>query len=211
MYSFFLQKIIDVVIDNEAAPAAANIEVTPDHELIEYIIKRIRNQTHNNTIINDSLLAEVSKLTANAAQNSVANWTPNTTSPLISPKRIYAKIKKMEIPRQRDEFLLWYRTYLEQLFVLEQPSGSGCSSNTNAKQDIDPDTLNKKQLKKRIRAQSHSQDSNNDADLAEADQKKVTVNGDTECENNENPDEEANGAAATEEAQNKSSDQSQIN
>lgn len=112
----------------------------------------------------------------------------------------------MEMPRQRDEFLLWYRTYLEQLFVLEQPSGSGRSSNTNAKQDIDPDTLNKKQLKKRIRAQSHSQDSNNDADLAEADQKKVTVNGDTECENNENPDEEANGAAATEEAQNKSSD-----
>lgn len=111
------------------------------------------------------------------------------------------------MPRQRDEFLLWYRTYLEQLFVLEQPSGSVCTSKTNAKLEIDTDTLNKtKQLNERVRAQSHSQDSSNDADLAEADQKKVTLNGDTECENNENPDEEANGAAATEEAQNKGSD-----
>lgn len=203
---FFIQQILEVVIDNEAAPVGDNIGVTPDHELIEYIIKRIRNQTHNNTIINDSLLAEVSKLTANAAQNSASNWTPNTTSPLISPKRIYAKIKKMEMPRQRDEFLLWYRTYLEQLFVLEQPSGSVGASKTNANLESDSDTQSKKQLNKRVRAQSHSQDSNNDADLAEADQKKVTLNGDTECENNENPEEEANGAAATEEAPNKGSD-----
>ncbi|XP_017842696.1 uncharacterized protein LOC108599956 [Drosophila busckii] len=163
------EQIIEVVIEQAAAStSAASTEVTPDHELIEYIIKRIRNQTHNNTIINDSLLAEVSKLTANAAQNSAAQWTPHAASPLISPKRIYAKIKKMDVPRQRDDFLCWYRSYLEQLFVVEQPR-NGC---------------------KRKIVSKESPDSSNDADLAEADQKKA------ECENNENPDEEANGAAA---------------
>lgn len=186
-----------MVIERAATPAAS-IELSPDHELIEYIIKRIRNQTHNNTIINDSLLAEVSKLTANAAQNSAASWTPNAASPLISPKRIYAKIKKMEMPRQRDEFLLWYRSYLEQLFVVEQPS-TGSTPKIKSKEERVAPVSNKKQVNKRVRAQSHSQDSNNDADLAEADQKKVTLNGgDTECENNENPDEEASAAAAQE-------------
>lgn len=100
----------------------------------------------------------------------------------------------MEMPRQRDEFLLWYRTYLEQLFVVEQP-GTGCMPNTKSKEQ----KASKKQVNKRVRAQSNSQDSNNDADLAEADQKKVTLNGgDTECENNENPEEEASAAAAQE-------------
>jgi len=185
-----------VVIEDAATPVAI-MELAPDHELIEYIIKRIRNQTHSNTIINDSMLAEVSKLTANAAQNSAASWTPNAASPLISPKRIYAKIKKMEMPRQRDEFLLWYRTYLEQLFVVEQPRNS-CPAKTKAKDERGA-AGGKKQTNKRVRAQSHSQDSNNDADLAEADKKKVSVNGgDNECENNENPEEEANAAAAQE-------------
>ncbi|XP_016999344.3 uncharacterized protein cmb [Drosophila takahashii] len=167
------------------------MELAPDHELIEYIIKRIRNQTHNNTVINDSLLAEVSKLTATAAQNSAAS------SPLISPKRIYAKIKKMEMPRQRDEFLLWYRSYLEQLFVVEQPQDS-----CKVKVPKVPTGTPAKQTNKRVReqSQSQSQDSNNDADLAEADQKNVSSsgNGDLECENNENPGEEADGQAAAE-------------
>ncbi|EDW94419.1 uncharacterized protein LOC6534020 [Drosophila yakuba] len=176
-----------------SAPGTS-MELAPDHELIEYIIKRIRNQTHNNTVINDSLLAEVSKLTATAAQNSTAS------SPLISPKRIYAKIKKMDMPRQRDEFLLWYRSYLEQLFVVEQPQDS-----CKAKSKVPPTVAcPAKQKNQRVReqSQSQSQDSNNDADLAEADQKNVSSSGtgDLECENNENPGEEADGQAAAEPA-----------
>ncbi|XP_052844732.1 uncharacterized protein LOC128257667 isoform X3 [Drosophila gunungcola] len=181
------------------AGAGASVELAPDHELIEYIIKRIRNQTHNNTVINDSLLAEVSKLTATAAQNSAAS------SPLISPKRIYAKIKKMEMPRQRDEFLLWYRSYLEQLFVVEQsPPPDNCKAKLKSPPPPPPPSAGSpaKQTRKRVReqSQSQSQDSNNDADLAEADQKNVSSagNGDLECENNENPGEEADGRAAAE-------------
>ncbi|KAH8357574.1 hypothetical protein KR200_010532 [Drosophila serrata] len=176
----------------DASATCSIVEVTPDHELIEYIIRRIRNQTHNNTVINDSLLAEVSKLTATAAQNSAAN------SPLISPKRIYAKIKKMDIPRQRDEFLLWYRSYLEQLFVVEQPQQGSCK--VKSKESPAPSSPAKKQTNKRDReqSQSQSQDSNNDADLAEADQMNVSSSGnvDLECENNENPGEEADGGEA---------------
>ncbi|XP_017080067.2 uncharacterized protein LOC108113864 [Drosophila eugracilis] len=178
-------------VTGSGSGGGTSMELAPDHELIEYIIKRIRNQTHNNTVINDSLLAEVSKLTATAAQNSAAS------SPLISPKRIYAKIKKMDIPRQRDEFLLWYRSYLEQLFVVEQPQDS-----CKAKSKVPITGSPAKQTNKRVReqSQSQSQDSNNDADLAEADQKNVSSsgNGDLECENNENPGEEADGQAAAE-------------
>lgn len=153
----------------------------PDHELIEYIIKRIRNQTHNNTVINDSLLVEVSKLTATAAQNSTS-----TSSPLISPKRIYAKIKKMVMPRQRDNFLLWYRNYLEQLFVVVQPPESMKVLSHK------PQTLEL--------SQPQSQESQNDGDLAEADQKNGNspVSGELECENDENPGEEADGPAVDE-------------
>ncbi|KAH8270064.1 hypothetical protein KR018_003462 [Drosophila ironensis] len=168
---------------DEAAALDASA-LAPDHELIEYIIKRIRNQTHNNTVINDSLLAEVSKLTATAAQNSAS-----TSSPLISPKRIYAKIKKMDMPRQRDEFLLWYRSYLEQLFVVATPGNSK------------PGNSKKPPARRPPQSQSQSQDSNNDADLAEADQKNsapAAASGDLECENNENPGEEGDGPVATE-------------
>ncbi|XP_022216965.2 uncharacterized protein LOC111070606 [Drosophila obscura] len=190
------EQIIEAALETAAsAGAVASVELAPDHELIEYIIKRIRNQTHNNTIINDSLLSEVSKLTATAAQNSAASWAQNTSSPLISPKRIYAKIKKMDIPRQRDEFLLWYRSYLEQLFVVEHPR-----PDCHAKSKVSSTSSPKKQTNKRVReqSQSQSQDSNNDADLAEADQKNVSSsngNVDLECENNENPDEEADAEA----------------
>ncbi|BFF96898.1 uncharacterized protein DMAD_05431 [Drosophila madeirensis] len=191
------EKIIEPALESAAsgavavAGAVASVEMAPDHALIEYIIKRIRNQTHNNTIINDSMLVEVSKLTATAARNSATSWAQNASSPLISPKRIYAKIKKMDIPRQRDEFLLWYRSYLEQLFVVDHPKGD-----SHAKSKVSSTSSPKNQTNKRVREQSHSQsqDSNNDADLAEADQKNVSSsngNGDLECENNENPDEEA--------------------
>ncbi|XP_017052035.1 uncharacterized protein LOC108095436 [Drosophila ficusphila] len=188
------QQVIEGKVEqDDGSGAGATVELAPDHELIEYIIRRIRNQTHNNTVINDSLLAEVSKLTATAAQNSTAS------SPLISPKRIYAKIKKMDMPRQRDEFLLWYRSYLEQLFVVEQPQDT-----CKAKSKVPPQNAGSpsKQTNKRVReqSQSQSQDSNNDADLAEADQKNVSSsgNGDLECENNENPGEEADNQAAAE-------------
>jgi len=105
----------------------------------------------------------------------------------------------MDMPRQRDEFLLWYRSYLEQLFVVEQPQDS-CKAKPKAPTTAAGSPA--KQTNKRVReqSQSQSQDSNNDADLAEADQKNVSSsgNGDLECENNENPGEEADGQAAAE-------------
>lgn len=99
----------------------------PDHELINYIIARIHNQTQANTVINDTLLVEIAKLTATAAQNcatltdnlAMQQQHPQTMlSQNISPKKIYAKIKKLGIPRQRDQFLIWYQDYLETLFVI---------------------------------------------------------------------------------------------
>uniref|UniRef100_A0A1I8PQ39 Uncharacterized protein n=1 Tax=Stomoxys calcitrans TaxID=35570 RepID=A0A1I8PQ39_STOCA len=89
-------------------------------DLIKYIISRIRNQTHVNTVINDALLVEVAKLTANVAQNAqhlthnnAAACNYNITNNNISPKKIYTKIKKLTIPKERDEFLYWYQNYLE--------------------------------------------------------------------------------------------------
>lgn len=176
-------KNADEQSDDAAEDVASDLgpNLGPDHELIEYIIKRIRNQTHNNTVINDSLLVEVSKLTATAAQNSTS-----ASSPLISPKRIYAKIKKMVMPRQRDNFLLWYRNYLEQLFVVVQPpEGMKVQSNKPQSREL---------------SQPHSQDSQNDGDLAEADQKNGNspVSGELECENDENPGEEADALVVDE-------------
>lgn len=74
-----------------------------DYDIIKYIISRIRSQWNSNTEINDTLLVEVAKLTATVAQNS------NN----LSPKKIYSKIKKLQLPKERDEFLVWYQNYLE--------------------------------------------------------------------------------------------------
>ncbi|XP_005187213.2 uncharacterized protein LOC101891600 [Musca domestica] len=84
-------------------------------DLIKYIISRIRNQTHPNTLINDTLLVEVAKLTASVAQNAhnTTCQNNNTNGNIISPKKIYTKIKKLTIPKERDEFLQWYQHYLE--------------------------------------------------------------------------------------------------
>ncbi|XP_030375591.1 uncharacterized protein LOC115624884 isoform X2 [Scaptodrosophila lebanonensis] len=190
------EKLTKTIIEvSTPAPACMSpIEVRSDHELIKYIIKKIQHQTNNNTTINDAQLAEVSKLTVTAIQSSETGLAGITaaTRPVISPKRIYAKIKKMDIPRQRNEFLLWYEKYLEQMFLVERPSTSYFKPAGQA--DLIkkcPKAASKKHPKELLRAQN-----SNDADLAEADQK-VSPNGqksDVECENKEIPEEE--GAAA---------------
>lgn len=90
------------------------------------------------------------------------------------------------MPRQRDNFLLWYRNYLEQLFVVVQPpEGMKVQSNKPQSREL---------------SQPHSQDSQNDGDLAEADQKNGNspVSGELECENDENPGEEADALVVDE-------------
>lgn len=101
--------------------AANNMHLTYYSELITYIITRIRNQTHTNTQINDTVLVEIAKLTACAVQKftpTLVNYKSlSIASPAhISPKKFYMKIKKLAAPRQRDEFLQWYQNYLENLF-----------------------------------------------------------------------------------------------
>ncbi|XP_061398598.1 putative mediator of RNA polymerase II transcription subunit 26 [Musca vetustissima] len=102
--------------------STTNASPANEGDLIKYIIARIRNQTHTNTLINDTLLVEVAKLTASVAQNahnthacSISSNTNNNNphGNIISPKKIYTKIKKLTIPKERDEFLSWYQHYLE--------------------------------------------------------------------------------------------------
>uniref|UniRef100_A0A1B0FBP4 Pericentriolar material 1 protein C-terminal domain-containing protein n=1 Tax=Glossina morsitans morsitans TaxID=37546 RepID=A0A1B0FBP4_GLOMM len=139
-----------------------------NYDLIAYIITRIRNQTHPNTHINDALLAEIAKLTATVVQNaqtvpSASNNTIATNGGVtsISPKKIYAKIKKLSLPRERDEFLDWYQQYLE----------NNVFSNTN-------ENHNNNTSKNKCNSQKAQNKSNNqtqimtadDGDLAEADQ-----------------------------------------
>lgn len=58
------------------------------------------------------------------------------------------------MPQRRDNFLLWYQNYLEQLFVVVQLL----------------EGMPNKHLTPEL-SQPHSQDSQNDSDLAEADKK----------------------------------------
>lgn len=149
---------------------------TNECDLIKYIISRIRNQTHANTLINDALLVEVAKLTATVAQNAqpltqrnVALGTNNNNSNNnISPKKIYTKIKKLTIPKERDEFLIWYQQYLENTLF------GGCHKDeTKVKSSVAKQANNQQAttlLQNGVAQQQSLQTIQDDGDLAEADQ-----------------------------------------
>ncbi|XP_075163442.1 combover [Haematobia irritans] len=125
--------------NKDAIESPATTSQSHKTDLIKYIIARIRNQTHVNTIINDALLVEVAKLTANVAQNaqhiiqSTAACNYNINNNNISPKKIYTKIKKLTIPKERDEFLSWYQNYLENNLFGHPCVGAKTKSSSNGK------------------------------------------------------------------------------
>ncbi|XP_050337266.1 uncharacterized protein LOC126763623 isoform X1 [Bactrocera neohumeralis] len=211
--------------DAEAMPSSivgSNTRPTYGTDLITYIITRIHNQTHVNTQINDTVLVEIAKLTACAVQKFapmlVNHKTLPTASPHISPKKFYMRIKKLCAPRQRDEFLQWYRNYLEGIFPGARSEGewrqgddlsmSGTSEASSASLEL-PRNRNKMANQQQTQQQqgtSNSNKENNDEDLAEADQNSANSSNNTsntlfdntfatntlmhenELENKENPD-----------------------
>ncbi|XP_011196887.2 uncharacterized protein LOC105221526 isoform X2 [Zeugodacus cucurbitae] len=187
--------------DAEAMPASlvgSNMRPTYSTDLITYIITRIHNQTHVNTQINDTVLVEIAKLTACAVQKFAPTLvhykTHSTSSPHISPKKFYMRIKKLCAPRQRDEFLQWYRNYLESLFPGARAedewrqgddlSLSGTSEASSASLEL-PRLRNKMANQQQVRLQQQQQQransnkENNDEDLAEADQNSANSSNNT--------------------------------
>ncbi|XP_067646705.1 extracellular matrix-binding protein ebh [Eurosta solidaginis] len=184
------------IINNTASSSMLSTYYT---DLIAYIITRIRNQTHANTQINDTLLVEISKLTASAVQNfapTLVNYKSlSATSPHISPKKFYMKIKKISVPRQRDEFLQWYQNYLENLFPgarleaerrrEEMRNNSGvavAAAGVLSLQRMSNKMENHKQVQQQQKQQSASVNinkDNNDEDLAEADQNSANSSSNT--------------------------------
>ncbi|XP_054734786.1 uncharacterized protein LOC129242253 [Anastrepha obliqua] len=186
---------------------SADNNMRPAHytDLIASIITRICNQTHANTQINDTILVEIAKLTASAVQNftpTLANCKSQTIpSPHISPKKFYMKIKKLSVPRQRDEFLQWYQNYLESLFpgarleaqrrreelrtgdiagattaCLELPRA--CDKVENHQHQVQQrQSQQQKQLQQSTNASGNT--NNNDEDLAEADQNSANSSSNT--------------------------------
>uniref|UniRef100_T1PA70 IncA protein n=1 Tax=Musca domestica TaxID=7370 RepID=T1PA70_MUSDO len=146
-------------------------------DLIKYIISRIRNQTHPNTLINDTLLVEVAKLTASVAQNAhnTTCQNNNTNGNVISPKKIYTKIKKLTIPKERDEFLQWYQHYLENTLFGTQTStndikvkgGNSAKTTNNHSMAIQQNSTTPHHSSEVAANATTQQD---DGDLAEADQ-----------------------------------------
>ncbi|XP_017467446.1 PREDICTED: uncharacterized protein LOC108359885 isoform X3 [Rhagoletis zephyria] len=204
--------------DAEAMPSSvsannsAENNLSPTHytDLIAYIITRIRNQTHPNTQINDTILVEIAKLTASTVQNfapTLGNYQSlGTSSPHISPKKFYMKIKKLSVPRQRDEFLTWYENYLENLFPgarleaerrREELRSSGisgaapiglelprmCDKLENHHQQVQlRQAQQHKQQQQARNASNNDHKDNNDADLAEADQNSANSSSNTTIE-----------------------------
>ncbi|XP_036216873.2 uncharacterized protein cmb [Bactrocera oleae] len=189
--------------DAEAMPHASggsNIRPTYSNDLITYIITRIHNQTHVNTQINDTVLVEIAKLTACAVQKFaptlVSHKTLSTAAPHISPKKFYMRIKKLCAPRQRDEFLQWYRNYLEGIFPGARSEGewrqgddlsiSGTSEASSASLEL-PRIRNKMANQQQAQQQQQQQENgnsisnkeNNDEDLAEADQNSANSSSNT--------------------------------
>nr|XP_036216874.1 uncharacterized protein LOC106616869 isoform X2 [Bactrocera oleae] len=189
--------------DAEAMPHASggsNIRPTYSNDLITYIITRIHNQTHVNTQINDTVLVEIAKLTACAVQKFaptlVNHKTLSTAAPHISPKKFYMRIKKLCAPRQRDEFLQWYRNYLEGIFPGARSEGewrqgddlciSGTSEASSASLEL-PRIRNKMANQQQAQQQQQQQENgnsisnkeNNDEDLAEADQNSANSSSNT--------------------------------
>lgn len=145
------------------------------------------------------MLVEIAKLTACAVQKfapTLANHkTLSTSSTHISPKKFYMRIKKLCAPRQRDEFLQWYRNYLESIFPDARSEGecrqgddlsiSGTSEASNASLEL-PRMRNKmanqqqaQQQQQQQGATSNCNKENNDEDLAEADQNSANSSNNT--------------------------------
>lgn len=108
-------------------------------------------------------MVDVAKLTATVAQNAqllTQNNLGNNPSN-ISPKKIYFKIKKLSLPKERDEFLSWYQKYLENtIFGNHQQNSVEKGKSSATKQ-----TNNQQQHQ-----QSTDSQAPDDGDLAEADQ-----------------------------------------
>ncbi|XP_037934012.1 uncharacterized protein LOC119668543 isoform X2 [Teleopsis dalmanni] len=123
---------------------------TPDFDFIRNVMNRIRNRIQTRSTITDTILTDIIRLTAasasermrpsNASTPNIKKLQHNTTG--FSPKKIYAKIKKSGIPRQREEFLSWYESYLEKIFLVEQHRTSSKSEENKA---IEPYIKNKLQ------------------------------------------------------------------
>ncbi|XP_036326233.1 uncharacterized protein LOC118739158 isoform X1 [Rhagoletis pomonella] len=195
-----------------SANNSAENNLSPTHytDLIAYIITRIRNQTHPNTQINDTILVEIAKLTASTVQNfapTLGNYQSlGTSSPHISPKKFYMKIKKLSVPRQRDEFLTWYENYLENHFPgarleaerrREELRSSGisgaapiglelprmCDKLENHHQQVQlRQAQQHKQQQQARNASNNDHKDNSDADLAEADQNSANSSSNTTIE-----------------------------
>ncbi|XP_073838079.1 combover [Musca autumnalis] len=159
----------------QASSSNANHSTTPqanEGDLIKYIISRIRNQTHTNTLINDTLLVEVAKLTASVAQNAHNTTCNNTNGNIISPKKIYTKIKKLTIPKERDEFLTWYQHYLENTLFGNIPNeGKMKASKTSNNNSINIQQQQQNGIQASIPPiAAPPPQQQDDGDLAEADQ-----------------------------------------
>lgn len=141
--------------------------------MIKYIINRIRNQTHTNTLINDALLVDVAKLTATVAQNAqplTQNTNLGNNATNLSPKKIYAKIKKLTLPKERDEFLRWYQKYLENTIFgnqQQQLRQQHLAAGEKGKPASKPSNNQQVQQQQQNDLQAPNTD---DGDLAEADQ-----------------------------------------
>lgn len=160
--------------------AIASSSQANESDLIKYIISRIRNQTHPHTLINDALLVEVVKLTATVAQNAQPLTQNNTSGVVnntnnISPKKIYTKIKKLTIPKERDEFLSWYQQYLENTLFgnqAELKTKSSSKPTNNQSQDTQQQNDSSSSLTSQSQPPpaATTTTQQDDGDLAEADQ-----------------------------------------
>ena len=122
---------------------------------------------------------DVAKLTATVAQNALpltqnANVGNNATN--LSPKKIYAKIKKLTLPKERDEFLRWYQKYLENTIFgnqqQQQQQQRQQHLTAGEKGKSTTKTSNNQQLQQQQQQQQNDLQAPNtdDGDLAEADQ-----------------------------------------
>lgn len=120
---------------------------------------------------------DVAKLTATVAQNALpltqnSNVGNNATN--LSPKKIYAKIKKLTLPKERDEFLRWYQKYLENTIFgnqqqQQQQRQQHLTAGEKGKSTTKPS--NNQQPQQQQQQQNDLQAPNtDDGDLAEADQ-----------------------------------------
>lgn len=116
-------------------------------------------------------MVDVAKLTATVAQNAQPSTQNNLgqNSNNISPKKIYAKIKKLSLPKERDEFLAWYQKYLENTIFGNHHHHQLQGQHSSEKGKSTVKQTNQQQQQHQQQQQNDLQ-SPDDGDLAEADQ-----------------------------------------